>query len=1154
MTIASGSSNSGPSVEKLNPEVSNHQTCESARSQVLAALHKANLEGTLQSTLLHILEEKDESRIETPTSDLEHKFMRQEVLAALRKANLEGSLGDTLSQARDETKVVGSDSGGRSCDHELDNVRRQVMAAFHEATSEGSLASVLLDAHGGKNTSIIEVQTKELHQDSVRQQTQAEVHEADWEGTQQDILSHAHVEADGIGNDSPAGDMYDEQVFSAQDQVFSAQTTNEMYEEQAEKLLQQVFSAQERMVTADDNLAPTFSDDLGEKVVIASDSEWNVRKHVLSAMLKASEEGTLLPMLEDVLEKSSGLHEEASRQQVNSAMHKAEEEGKLQSAFALLSPSAGVPKEDNPVSNSSLAYDSDHDRPWQAPTAASKPALEDVLLPKGESIYEETNVSANNALGSIFDGEAARRQVWAAMLKASHEGTLLSKFVGVLKIQPVFTSNVVVKDYGTEAAQHKVFAAVLQQVRGETVQRTSSFESQQVCEEQTEEQHSFTPLADAALEPIPMASQEAEFAQEFKNSNEGMDNFAGVAEQDIADVSAAPKEAAPCSEEAPCISQESSPALQKDDVAELEMLRATSEVKESQQNCEASPAHQQLIQKSYCEVSQELVASLGVSTMDDEAGIVEPLDLDAAATHELDITEICKKSERAELSEPLSESMSQGDEQEKCGAGKSYVQDQQIEVAESQVQDLAVRTSRPPTYIALPQGSDSKTLSCLERPCSADSDCSNDSVTQENMAHVLRMLPISDLPALAEYKLFVARRSLVRCLFRHWTLAVSLGERETDSVALDFAARRGIRVSQRSLVPFEERRCSSLGAIAPHKSEWKHVSSNNPSNRKLASCDRMVPLCEQYSLAPDARQMQEKKPVQKPSELCAPVTELVVDDENAGENTDSDLGIDYGLRPWDKPRESGNIANHFLKHLNAVGREGGAEAIEFTLWADGKRGQMPGRKRVKLPKIPALRQKPSAEELAAREERRKEILANHLSAKNLHCKADASVWEPSVPAAMAKLSPRDIYLARLAEVEKPTDLSMKLHAAQVGNSRNARGKRPRPSSTPPELVSPTPPELVSPTGSLARAAALAECVHLPALTSDAERAVTHAKHEGQFPGLRAAPLYSRSVSVARSAISRDRRPQKCGSLPTIKVRHRGSPAEPPRMWRPPLHS
>jgi len=159
-----------------------------------------------------------------------------------------------------------------------------------------------------------------------------------------------------------------------------------------------------------------------------------------------------------------------------------------------------------------------------------------------------------------------------------------------------------------------------------------------------------------------------------------------------------------------------------------------------------------------------------------------------------------------------------------------------------------------------------------------------------------------------------------------------------------------------------------------------------------------------------------------------------------------------------------------------------------------------------------------------------------------------------VPAAMAKLSPRDIYLARLAEVEKPTDLSMKLHAAQVGNSRNARGKRPRPSSTPPELVSPTPPELVSPTGSLARAAALAESVHLPALTSDAERAVTHAKHEGQFPGLRAAPLYSRSVSVARSAISRDRRPQKCGSLPTIKVRHRGSPAEPPRMWRPTLHS
>ena len=118
-----------------------------------------------------------------------------------------------------------------------------------------------------------------------------------------------------------------------------------------------------------------------------------------------------------------------------------------------------------------------------------------------------------------------------------------------------------------------------------------------------------------------------------------------------------------------------------------------------------------------------------------------------------------------------------------------------------------------------------------------------------------------------------------------------------------------------------------------------------------------------------------------------------------------------------------------------MGKEGGAEAIELSLWADRKQQCVLPKRNGPVQKVSVHHRKPTAEERAAREEKRKERLANHLSAKNLHGHADPSVWDPLQLPTAAKASPRNIYLSRPTELREIERAAVKEEVKKPAVSR-----------------------------------------------------------------------------------------------------------------------
>jgi len=410
----------------------------------------------------------------------------------------------------------------------------------------------------------------------------------------------------------------------------------------------------------------------------------------------------------------------------------------------------------------------------------------------------------------------------------------------------------------------------------------------------------------------------------------------------------------------------------------------------------------------------------------------------------------------------------------------------------------------------------------------------------------------SDLDSLDEYYAYVAKRTLLREVLQLWQVGMAAYAEESATEALRYIS------------------CNNM------------IRRNSTGSEALSRRNSHMD-CQQSS----------------PLENTASPIGAFSDDEDEIEDANSELEVQ--LRPWEGEKE--NAADKMLRHFWALSQGSGEQDIAKCLWANGKLKYEQAPRRP-LPRSGSYRAKPTAEEIAARQERRKQVLANHLASKPSQGKQAA--WDIDVS---PKPSPRAIYATKPPINEPPSDLfptkwctnSMPLltpphcvlvPSASAGSVVTSARRNASPAALPKlpakrnrmvkshsqphgafcrpvanssdgpmsdrrcaddskDLAQPSPVSSEDATPSACPLDVVSKNRIAVAVHVDPKGALTNAKAEGEFPSCKqAASIYAKSVDVVHSVTAAHARQRmKSASLPAIKVRHRGKPTEPPRMWR-----
>jgi len=282
------------------------------------------------------------------------------------------------------------------------------------------------------------------------------------------------------------------------------------------------------------------------------------------------------------------------------------------------------------------------------------------------------------------------------------------------------------------------------------------------------------------------------------------------------------------------------------------------------------------------------------------------------------------------------------------------------------------------------------------------------------------------------------------------------------------------------------------------------------------------------------------------------------------------------LRPWESVED--HKADCLLRYLDAVGNDGGTEAVERCLWADGSmvvpvvertRAPLPQvkretRRKEKAPRVRAVSPPapPAWERPCAPQEVYRALPIERDCAARLFQPAP-SARPLARPASLPALRAPASGTTASSSVRTTPDKNLRAVPQAPTDGRTSAQHPPLPSSPSSSIHAPLPPPLAALPTAAGRAAAVASAVRLPAMQApaapDPEADVKRAQAEGRFQSTpptkgksmrHAAGVYARSVDRA-AAESAARRcfEVKSKSVPAIAVKHRGKPAPPPRMWR-----